>query len=519
MRFFIYSLFLFFFLYPAVALGAVVVNEIAWMGTAVSANDEWVELYNNGNESVNLAGWRLASTDGQPDISFDTCVNTAIAAGGYFLLERTDDETVPGITTDCIYTGALGNASEHLQLLNASGSVVDSVNATDGWPAGDNTTKETMQRNNGGWLTAVATPKAVNNSNPPTNSGQDNNNNDTNTNGADSGSGSGNTTNAGGTDEPYVQPEDLPNIKASTGEDQSAAVGEQVQFHGSAWGLDNKMLENARYMWNFGDGATYDGQNVGHIYMFPGTYVVRLSVSSGKYSAFDDVRVVVGGNTIGISEVIPGETGWIEIQNTGKKSIHMGGWIIESSDSRFVVPLGTTIAPQSFAVLSAATTHVLLKSEGDHVYLFYPNGTYANGISYVFLVPQGKSISANTGMGVLTEPTPGSQNKVMETSVTLAPVPQTVITPLVAKTSILQHKASSPKVIPPTQEEKVEKLDMAEQKTNSVLQSATLADTPVLSKANREAYWFGASLILGGLAAVGVVLFRRRKNSMSDITQ
>ena len=44
-----------------------------------------------------------------------------------------------------------------------------------------------------------------------------------------------------------------------------------------------------------------------------------------------------------------------------------------------------------------------------------------------------------------------------------------------------------------------------------------VSEIPVLQKKYRETLWLGGSLILGGLAAVGVVLFRRRKNAISDI--
>ena len=41
----------------------VVINEIAWMGSAASASDEWIELKNTTNESINLSGWTLQSVD------------------------------------------------------------------------------------------------------------------------------------------------------------------------------------------------------------------------------------------------------------------------------------------------------------------------------------------------------------------------------------------------------------------------------------------------------------------------
>ncbi|HEV8336704.1 MAG TPA: lamin tail domain-containing protein [Candidatus Polarisedimenticolia bacterium] len=121
------------------AVRQVVANEIAWMGTLASANDEWIELFNNTAGPVNLNGWTLASADGTPTIA----LSGTIPVGGYFLLERTDDNTVPGIAADQIYTGALENAGEILSLRDGAGALQDRVDA---WYAGNSSTRQTMQR-------------------------------------------------------------------------------------------------------------------------------------------------------------------------------------------------------------------------------------------------------------------------------------------------------------------------------------------------------------------------------------
>lgn len=43
--------------YP-VSPGKVAISEIAWMGTTVSANGEWIELYNNTAAVISLDGQR-----------------------------------------------------------------------------------------------------------------------------------------------------------------------------------------------------------------------------------------------------------------------------------------------------------------------------------------------------------------------------------------------------------------------------------------------------------------------------
>ncbi len=124
-------LFFIFFAFSAQTANSleVIINEIAWMGTKTSYNDEWIELYNNSDSPINLEGWILKTADGAPKIN----LTGTIAAKSFYLLERTDDNTVPGISADQIYTGALGNSGENLELYDNSGNLIDSLNCSSGW--------------------------------------------------------------------------------------------------------------------------------------------------------------------------------------------------------------------------------------------------------------------------------------------------------------------------------------------------------------------------------------------------
>lgn len=153
--------FLFLSALPATAFSKVKINEVAWMGTKTSTYHEWIELKNEGEEKVDLAGWTLAAGDRTPEIN----LAGKIAPRGFFLLERTDEETCPEVTADQIYKGNLKNEGELLLLKNEKGEVVDKVEAEEGWPAGDNLTKQTMERKEERWQTSLApggTPKKEN---------------------------------------------------------------------------------------------------------------------------------------------------------------------------------------------------------------------------------------------------------------------------------------------------------------------------------------------------------------------
>ena len=123
---------------------SIIINEIAWAGTAASSSDEWIELYNPTSSAVNLNGWVLKAVDNTPNIPLS---NFNLAPGQYYLLERTNDTTVSDVVANQIFTGDIGNINEVLQLWNSSGICVDIANSNSGaWPAGSSTTFGTMER-------------------------------------------------------------------------------------------------------------------------------------------------------------------------------------------------------------------------------------------------------------------------------------------------------------------------------------------------------------------------------------
>ncbi len=111
---------------------SVVINEVAWAGTAADANDEWIELWNPGGADIDLAGWTLS--DGG-DVSIPLA--GSISPGGFFLLERGGEDTLSDIPANQLYSGALSNSGEELTLFDPSGGAIDAAGARGGpWLAG-----------------------------------------------------------------------------------------------------------------------------------------------------------------------------------------------------------------------------------------------------------------------------------------------------------------------------------------------------------------------------------------------
>jgi len=129
----------------SVASMPIVINEIAWMGTAASSADEWFELKNNTKHTIDLSKWEIKISGGAPSIKL---IGT-IAPHAYIVFERTNDDTISDSKAHQIYTGSLNNTGEQITLLYASATIDQTpLIIKDTWVGGENstTTKKTMER-------------------------------------------------------------------------------------------------------------------------------------------------------------------------------------------------------------------------------------------------------------------------------------------------------------------------------------------------------------------------------------
>lgn len=126
----------------------VVINEIAWMGTSSKhPTDEWIELYNNTDSEINLADWGIYEEGGTTLVVSLTGI---IGRKDFYLLERSTDSTISDIDADQLPSSwggsGLKNSGEHLQLKDNLGNLIEEINCSSGWFAGDSSTYSSMER-------------------------------------------------------------------------------------------------------------------------------------------------------------------------------------------------------------------------------------------------------------------------------------------------------------------------------------------------------------------------------------
>ncbi len=281
------------------------------MGDTVSANNEWIELYNSGATTV-IDGWTLS--DG---MNLTISLAGSIPASSYVLLERNRSSGVYHADSPfVVYTGALVNTGATLVLKNASGEVMDQVAGGENWEniGGDNTTKETAQYTASGWKTGVGTPGAVNtavgtnNTNTPTTSGKT----------GSSGQKVATSTVVGR----------LPNspLSLTIGSQSTAYVHQLIPFTVTPSGMTEKLYPSLQYEWNFGDMATSGLKSPYHIYQYPGTYVITVRASFGKEAQVARQEITILPVTLSLARAVSGD---LLVHNDAPFDVDVSGYQVQ----------------------------------------------------------------------------------------------------------------------------------------------------------------------------------------------
>jgi hypothetical protein len=334
MKYYIFCLFL---LLPIFAEASVSISEIAWMGSADSANHEWIELHNDG-VATDVTGWVLK--DGA---NFNITLSGTIPANTYAVLERTSDDTVSG-PAFLIYTGALVNGGATLRLEQANGSLVDMVSGGENWEniGGDNTTKETAQYTTSGWKTAAATPgrglvwqAEANDDNMEVTQLADSSDEDS----KEEEKVEAKKSSGDGPAVPLV----LPGVTLQL-DIRSRGVGyvnQAIDFSVEPSGIGDSLIDSLRYQWNFGDGLVTTGKEVEHTFKYPGTYVVTVH---GAYKRQEQVaRHEITILPVRLSMTTNRE-GDIQINNDSKYELDISGYRLRG-DETLTFPSYSIILP------------------------------------------------------------------------------------------------------------------------------------------------------------------------------
>ncbi len=377
------------------------------------ASGEWIELYNDSDQAISLAGVTIQDSS----TSHFTLSNEIIEAHQYLLINRTQS----GI--------ALNNSDDAVILRDPAGNQIDTTSysgSSEGW---------SWALIDGGWRwSRLPTPGAVNQipiNHPP-----------------EIGYTISTTT---------AEPKKSILFDASTSRDQD---GDELS-----------------YWWDFGDGDTSNRKSISHKYDDEGEYLVLLRIRDSQSASVEQtIKIVVAklptetsnsetsqkkvftsvatssapvSDAIVISEFLPNPAGsdkdeWIELYNSGSEVVSLAGWKLDDSDGGskpFTFPVGTEIKAAEYQVWAKAATKLSLNNSDDSVRLLEPDGQLITSIDYKE-TKEGQSYEYNLDdeeWRWQPSPTPGSGPVIVLGATTDSQASSTSITTLASVNSVTAH--------------------------------------------------------------------------------
>jgi len=397
----------------------VIINELMWSGSSISANDEWIELYNNTDEDIDLSGWQITKNTGTEGLMFEMPAGLTIVAGEYFLISNYElgVDSILNVVPDLV-DGSVTLSNSKLEIKLYDGQFDDGREPIDiagdgNQPlAGNNIEKHSMERNSlisdgsltNSWhssseqinlingATELATPKSENSetiiNNPP---------------------------------------------DAAAGTDIETNVGEEIILNASE--SSDPENDSLTFSWDLddSDGISEDavGEEVTYTYHQTGEYTVTLTVSDGELTDTDtlviNVAPTVYTDKIVITEILPRPSAgsdheFIELKNIGNEKIDLGGWQLDDvkngGSSPYTIPDGMEIAAGGYLVFYKSETHLALNDGGDQARLLNPNGDEVSKTDTYENAKKDESWNLNNNEEWVwsIKPTPGEINQIVQSN-------------------------------------------------------------------------------------------------------
>jgi hypothetical protein len=347
------------FFLPNLVFAQVEISEIMYDIDGPDNNREWIEIHNTSGSSIDLTGWKLFEADSNhkltlvdgseiiPDSGFAVIASDALT----FLSNNTD---FSGTLFDSSFS--LSNTGETLTIRDSELLYVDSVAYSADWGAqGDG---NSLQKSGNAFIPASPTPGNINSSKPVAIVIEEE------------------VTAGEEVDDLVVTQPDPKKIFIDVGPDKTLLAGADSLFRANGSGTAGEPLENARYIWNFGDGTVHEGQVIFKNFAFPGKYVVFVQIVSGKYTASDSLIVTAKPSPLKLSAVKPGLDGFVELNNDSGDQIDVSFWHLRTGDQTFTFPHGTYILPKTKTAFPNTVTGFSV-SNIQSIELLYPNGVRA----------------------------------------------------------------------------------------------------------------------------------------------
>lgn len=366
---------------PFVAHAQVRITEIMYDLVGTDTGREWIEVKNISAEPVDLSTWKLFEAN--TNHKLNPLSSPVIPPGGYAVIIDAfdkftmDNSNFSGLLFDSAFS--LGNEGETITVRNSEGVDIDSVSYSASLGAqGDGNTLQ--RKDDGTFISAAPTLGSATEAtvSVPGSEEETKDITDKDDNSASYLLKNTDTLSTHSSQSVANISFDAPEFSVTTGRPRIGFVGTPLQFEAKIKTAKNIPIGNvAANVWSMGDGTAQSGQFISHVYEYPGEYTVVLNSSMGGTEAVSKVKVKILEPKV---TVLSADASSIEIENKDTYELNVGGWSIETTGERKVLPQDTILAPRSR--IRMPTRSLGLKHVDQYVKLINPAGRM---LSSVFL--------------------------------------------------------------------------------------------------------------------------------------
>jgi hypothetical protein len=338
---------------------------------------EWVEIYNPDSSDVSIDASKWRFYDGSGNRTINDEINFSIPTDSYVIFAGdkatflADNPNFSGTVYDTGIT-SLNNTGATLKLLDQNGNVVDAVTYTSS--EGGSGDGNSLQLINNSWVGAVPTPGMANQISQTSAAAS----------AASVGSGalvadnSGENNSVGST----TSTTETKNNVVAQGYISTKILGKNLDFVGipvalqaKAYGTEGEQLFFGKYFWNFGDGDSKEinlsdsSQPFSHTYAYPGDYVITLDYYSNPYQispdASEEFDVKIIPADIVISKVGGQNDFFVELANNTDYDADISGWILQSNQKTFALPIDTILGSEKTITISPKFTDFTIADQNN----------------------------------------------------------------------------------------------------------------------------------------------------------
>ena len=378
---------------------ALVVSEIMSNPTGTDNGREWIELYNDAQDPVDLSGLTVSASESGTNISLTPLQGgTTLPPDGYVIIATIVSGQTKFLEDYPTYTGTLFRVSSTFSLTNGAaslylkknGSVIASVPSYTAAAEG-----KTLSLVSGGYVAGSPTPGIANQA---VSSGEEQNSPQPNA-----------TTTQ--TDNQVTVPQATPpspDIVIYMPPEKIVVAGAEAEFTVSSATRTGKEIPSVKYSWAFGDGGQSTGSSTKYRYGYAGRYVAVVEATSPTVAGSGRMTVRVVPPELSIKTTAQGKYGtYIDIANPNSYDLDLSQWILSINGAGYPFPKNTILPGNS-------TVHF-------------------SGLAMGFA---STTINASTSIRILF-PT-------LEEVLTYMPPVRTLVTPMVAGTSTVALQPALP---------------------------------------------------------------------------